>query len=315
MMLWLGVLAIASSVMFFIAYNWDDLGHFAKFGLVQALIVAAIFVYWFSGKKGNVTVKKLADVDSENANVKDSVNIIGQAALLSASLLLGVLLAFYGQTYQTGADTWQLFFFWAVLILPWVLIAKFPALWIVWIALINLSAVLYFQVFRGILDTIFSADVGLVWVVALTNTAALIIWELLENRWKWLSETWAIRTLALVSGASLTVLVIHAIFDDWSTLPLAGILWFVVMVLVYIVYRKRKTDLFMLAIACLSGLVVITSAVGDALFNKADIDEIAAFFVMTILVITLGGFAAKWLKAVNKESFGMVNASEGGDSE
>ncbi len=43
----------------------------------------------------------------------------GKAALLLATLLLGVFLALFGQTYQTGADPWQLFANWALLILPW----------------------------------------------------------------------------------------------------------------------------------------------------------------------------------------------------
>lgn len=313
LLLWLGVLAIASAVMFFIAYNWDDLGRFAKFGLVQVLIAVSIFVYWLSAKKDRAIARNLVTADE---NATGPTNIIGQAALLSASLLLGVLLAFFGQTYQTGADTWQLFFIWAVLILPWVFISKFPVLWIVWIALVNLSAVLYFQVFRGVLDAIFTSDMALVWVIALINGAALIIWELLANRLTWLSEVWAVRTLALVSGISITSLVVHTIFDNWlNTLPLAVILWLAVMVLVYFVYRKRKPDLFMLAMACLSGLVVIISAIGYLLFDKANIDEIAGFLLMTILVITLGGFAAKWLKSVHKESYGIVATSKGDDNE
>jgi len=32
-----------------------------------------------------------------------------------STILVGVLLALVGQTYQTGADTWQLFFYWAIL--------------------------------------------------------------------------------------------------------------------------------------------------------------------------------------------------------
>ena len=307
LLLWLGSVAIASSVMFFIAYNWDDLGRFAKFGLVQALIATSIIVYWFSSRTDNPISKKL-----EIAIPPDKpVNIVGQAALLTASLLLGVLLAFYGQTYQTGADTWQLFFTWAILIFPWVFIARFPALWIVWIALINLSAILYFQVFGGTLNIFFSSDEELIWVVAIINTVALIIWELLENRWKWLSETWAIRTLAFVSGAALTLLVVLYIFDHRSGgFPSAPITWFIGMVLVYFVYRKRKIDLFMLAMACLSGISVIMSIAGELLFDLIRA-EFIGFFIMVILVTTLGAYSAKWLKAIHKESLADRNPSEG----
>ena len=44
------------------------------------------------------------------------------------SLLTGALLALSGQVYQTGADTFELFAWWAVLILPWVLVSRFSPL-------------------------------------------------------------------------------------------------------------------------------------------------------------------------------------------
>ncbi len=41
-----------------------------------------------------------------------------QALLLALALNIGALLALVGQTYQTGADPWQLFATWALLLLP-----------------------------------------------------------------------------------------------------------------------------------------------------------------------------------------------------
>ena len=300
LMLCLGVLAIASAVMFFIAYNWDDLGRFAKFGLVQALIVVSIIAYWLAASRNDDLAKQLGDVSQEN----QPSNLTEQVALLLASLLLGVVLAFFGQTYQTGADTWQLFFMWAVLIIPWVFIAKFPALWMIWIALLNLSAVLYFRVFGGFFSTLFISGEELAWLILLINTAAWVIWEVLENRYKWLTQSWAIRTLALVSGTSLTMLVTWYIFNNSSAaFPFAPILWLAGMTLVYVVYRRRKIDLFMLAMACLSGLAVITSAIGEFIFNTLNADT-GGFFLMAILVILLGTLSASWLQAVHKESLG-----------
>ncbi len=40
-----------------------------------------------------------------------------------------ILLAVYGQTYQTGADPYELFFGWAILIIGWVAISRFAPLW------------------------------------------------------------------------------------------------------------------------------------------------------------------------------------------
>ena len=71
----------------------------------------------------------------------------GKAALLVAAILLGVLLALFGQTYQTGADTWELFATWAALITPWVIVGRFAGLWMLWLALLNVAIVLYFWFF------------------------------------------------------------------------------------------------------------------------------------------------------------------------
>ena len=50
LLLWLGGLALAFATMFFVAYNWNDIGRFAKFGLLEVLIVLAIIVYWKLGE-------------------------------------------------------------------------------------------------------------------------------------------------------------------------------------------------------------------------------------------------------------------------
>ena len=57
------------------------------------------------------------------------------AGLLLATLALGALLAFIGQTYQTGADAWQLFAVWAVLALPWTIVAAKDGLWALWLVI------------------------------------------------------------------------------------------------------------------------------------------------------------------------------------
>ena len=70
--------------------------------------------------------------------------------LSAAAVLLGALLAVYGQTYQTGADPWGLFATWALLILPWAVAACFTPLWLLVIGLIDTAHVLYLaQVRQG----------------------------------------------------------------------------------------------------------------------------------------------------------------------
>jgi uncharacterized membrane protein len=276
LLLLLGSLSIVFALLFFIAYNWQDIGRFAKFGLVQVFMLLALAAYW----KWNLHP------------------FAGKVALMVASIALGVLLALYGQTYQTGADPWQLFFNWCLLMLPWTLIARFPALWILWLTLLNLSCVLYYKTFNGIFATYFS-ETELLWLLLAINTLAFICWEFLTPKLPWLNESWALRAIALGSGTPATWLALHSIFAyNAGILPL--LMWAAFIGGLFFYYRKRKVDLFMLAGGCLSGIVVIVSLVAKGLSSNIGVDA-GIFLLLAILVVGLSTGAAFWLGSVHKE--------------
>ncbi len=277
LLLWLGGLALAFAVMFFIAYNWKDIGHFAKFGMVEGCIVLAIVAYCKLGK--DTTASKVS--------------------LLIATICLGVLLALYGQTYQTGADPWQLFFNWALLMLPWALIGRFPAIWIVWVVLINTSIVLYYHTFQGTFWFLPNSDTGVLWLTFCFNTLSLVVWEFSKNIWRWLSERWAIRLLAIGSGVPVTMLVLQAIFLHNDSSLISGLVWVIWLASMFFVYRKVISDLFMLAGCCLSGIMVSVSFLGKYLLK--DVFPGGLLF-LALVVIGMGAGAAFWLKNVHQES-------------
>lgn len=276
LLLRLGGLALAFSVVFFIAYNWNEIGRFAKFGLVEVLIVSAVIAH---------------------CRLNSSA-VTSKVSLLIASIFLGVLLALYGQTYQTGADSWQLFFNWALLMLPWAIISRFPAIWIVWIALMNVSFFLYYQTFRGAFWFLPFSDTAMLWVTFSFNTFVLVAWEVFAGIWLWLSERWAIRLLAIASAIPLNWLMLLVIFRESSqtffVLPLYGI-WLAAM---YFFYRKIRPDLFMLAGCFLSMITVSVSFLGEHLMQNL---FPAGFLFLAIVVIGMGAGSAFWLKKLNQE--------------
>jgi len=275
LMLWLGGLALATAAIFFIAYNWSDMGRMGKFGLVEVLIVLAVMAYW-----------KFSDAAA------------GKVALLTATIFLGVLLALFGQTYQTGADPWQLFFNWALLMMPWAIVGRFPAIWLVWIVLINLSIILYHQTFRGVFWLMLDDENGMFWLTFAFNTLALIAWEMLSKPWPWLAERWAVRLLAVGSGVPLTWLVVYGIVDRENGLVLAGSAWALWTAIMVFVYKMKRPDLFMLAGCCLSGIVVVVTFLGRQLLESA---EAGGFLILALVVIGLGTGAAVWLRNVHRE--------------
>ena len=273
LLLWLGTVGIASGVIFFLAYNWEKLGRFAKLGLVEALIVAALV---FVGRLG---LERPA----------------GKAALLAAALLVGALLALIGQTYQTGADTFELFATWAVAILPWVVIGRFPALWLGWVALVNVAVSFYFTVFPGLFGILFDSET-LLWGLLGINTVALAAWEGASLRLAWLRERWAARLLATAAGTMATLLAVWAVLEEARIWGL--IAWLVWLALAFVVYRYRLRDLFVLAGGVLSVIVVLVAFLSKHLI---DWDEAGGFLVTGLIVIALSAAGGWWLRRVAAE--------------
>ncbi len=275
LLLWLGGLALAFATLFFIAYNWSDLGHFAKFAMVETLLILTLLVHW-----------KQQDP-------------IARLALLIACILLGVLLALYGQTYQTGADPWQLFFTWAMLMLPWALISRFSAIWILWVGLLNLSLILYHQTFQGgIQPWFFSRSDGLPWLLFLLNAGIQFFWQLCTTRWAWLKTGWGLRLVASAAGIPITVLMLQNILDHQSHHSLVTGAWILWLATLYFWYRIKSPDLFMIAGTYLSLIMVIVTFVARQILGDA---SPFSFLFLAILTIGLATGAAISLKNIHRE--------------
>ena len=103
----LGAVLGGLGVIFWIAANWSDFGRAGRFAMLQGLVVATCVGAW---------ARPAARVP------------LGLLAMLG----IGALFAYFGQTYQTGADPWQLFAWWFVLGLPLCLGVRHDALWAAW---------------------------------------------------------------------------------------------------------------------------------------------------------------------------------------
>jgi uncharacterized membrane protein len=275
LLLFMGVVLLAAGVIFFFAFNWQDLGRFAKFALVEVPIVAALAFVWRLGVDG----------------------IAGKATLLFAALLAGALLALVGQTYQTGADTFELFAAWAAAILPWVLVARFPALWIFWLALANLALSLYFLTF-GILWGMLFAPEKLIWLLFGLNTAALAVWEgLAAAGIEWLRERWSVRILATASGGLITALGIEDVLDWRGSSHWGAPLWLAWIAAAYFVYRHWVKDVYVLAGGVLSVIVITATFVAKQMHMR----DAGAYLFLGLLVIGMSAAGGYWLKQVATE--------------
>ena len=281
LLLGLGALSLGVAAVFFVAYNWDRMGHFAQFVLLQALLVLTVF---YAVRRG-----------PEALPARISITV--------AVLLLGALLALFGQTYQTGADPWELYAAWALLAFPWVLASRFAPLWLLWLALLNVALTTFYDAAFGLLGIALFTKDDLVWLLLLLNTAAWALWEFAGLRIDWLltrrGGRWPVRLIATASGFAMTVLALRAVFDPQTLAPPVWLVYLAWLLAVYRVYRHALPDLFVLAGACLSLIVSFTCLFADLMLQGDDLA--LSFLLLSLLVVAQAAFAAVWLRRVHSE--------------
>ena len=116
-----GLGSLGAGVIFFVAANWQAWGLAGRFGLLQAGLLIGVGAALWQPPPARV----------------------GQGALLLATLFTGALLALFGQSYQTGADLYELFLTWALLALPFVVAALSGAVWAVWWVVLDIGLGLF----------------------------------------------------------------------------------------------------------------------------------------------------------------------------
>ncbi|WP_022961947.1 DUF2157 domain-containing protein [Halopseudomonas pelagia] len=266
-----GVLLVSIGVVFFFAWNWDELPRFAKFAVAAGVLSSFTVLALFSVHR----------------------SVVQQSALLGCCIATGALLALIGQTYQTGADIWQLFAAWAVLMLPWVLLSRSTACWALCWAVANLAllrffaASMWFGLFAG-----FSGQQALL-TIALANLAALLLFEigggkLLGHRGRSLPRLCAL--------AGLSALLLGAIMGWWQAAFAPLLIGFALSVAVGVpLYRWWRLDLPILALL-LFGLVALGAA---GLFRVLiEHEGFFAFNAIGLFVVVSSALASLWLHRV-----------------
>lgn len=270
-LLWAGLVALSAALGFFIAANWQALGRFGKLALVESVIVAMLALALWRGFE----------------------SAWGRACLFVASLAVGTLFALIGQTYQTGADTWELFAVWAVAILPWVLVARQTALWILWVAIVDVAAWLHTGSALSWFSTVFGERRAL-WMILAIHVIALAAWEIgIARGIRWLDVRWPRRLLALGAGIAATVLVVEAVLDGRIAAPETAA-YLALLSGLYVMYRVRTIDLFVLAAAVLSAIVVIVSC----LVRAGTLHGPFEFLAIGLVIAALAAAGARWLRSV-----------------
>ncbi|VFR45683.1 putative membrane protein [plant metagenome] len=269
----LAVALLGSALVCAVAANWPALPVWARLAGAQAIVVLCVLAALALGRRDGADPPRPAQV----------------AALVLAGIALGALLALIGQTYQTGADTWQLFAWWAVLLVPWGL-AGGAAPWMLCLLVGNVALMFGLAELTPLAwMTVFDTPLGGM-VTGACNLIALAVWEIMVMRGATRAK-WGVRVLAALTLASLSFSVmisplrldlLHVVFV-WLLISLS--FWF---------YRVR-TDRVVLAMVAAAFMAVSLRWAGDWLFDG--MDGLVALPIMAGLILTEAWLVTRLLLA------------------
>lgn len=271
-----GLVLLGAGVLFFFAWNWADMHRLAKFALaLTGLSSFAVLSAWAT-----------------------PASVLYRSAMFGCCITTGALLALIGQTYQTGADIWQLFAVWAVLTLPWALLARSNACWSLFWAVGNFALCSFFAQSRwqGLYAGLQAYQAVL--VLAGANTALLLVFE----RFDTLLLAYPRRSIQrLACLGVLSALGCGAAAAWWETDLAALLLAFLVVSAAMLFYfHQRCRDLPVLALIVFWMIVVATSGLVNL---SIDADE--TFLLLNgigLFVLVSSGLAALWLTRLSRES-------------
>jgi len=246
---------LLAGIIFFFAYNWTGLHRFAKLGIIGGCLIISVLI----SLNGSLLLR------------------VRRWFLLAATILTGTLLGVYGQIYQTGADAFDFFLAWSVFSFGWAIAARFPLLWLGFIALLNITL--------------------LTWLIQrhpeLNSLNALFLSGTLNGLTIWISLKWPARisnasipdwylnALGIAAVGFQTLAILNGIYnggDVWSPLcyALIALQWFL-----FTRYGLLRRSIFWPALLGLAMIILIAGAL-------LKISNEASMFLVVSLIVAAG---------------------------
>ena len=228
---------LTSGVITLIAANLDYFSDLAKiYGLQTLLVVTVVLgIYCF--------------IRESRRQAKEKLKWKTYSLFFVVSVLIGGLFALVGQTYQTGADVWQLFAVWTLCQLPFLLL--FP----------NVASALLFAATANVAFYLFNEQNShnSMCYAVLINAGLLVISELFsktfhDQHWRILPKVFLVLTFASLFG----LIVIYDVYFyayAWGELgrsSLSSLLIAIPALIALYVYHKYRFDFINLIVSVLA---------------------------------------------------------------
>ena len=228
---------LTSGVVTLIAANLDYFSDLAKiYGLQTLLVVTVVLgIYCF--------------IRESRRQAKEKLKWKTYSLFFVVSVLIGGLFTLVGQTYQTGADVWQLFAVWTLCQLPFLLL--FP----------NVASALLFAATANVAFYLFNEQnaYNSMCYAVLINAGLLVISELFskafhDQHWRILPKVFLVLTFASLFG----LIVIYDMYFyayAWGELgrsPLSSLIIAIPALITLYVYQKYRFDFINLIISVIA---------------------------------------------------------------
>jgi uncharacterized membrane protein len=278
----LGCTFILVGMIYYFAFNWQAMSSSYKFICIELGILCCVMGAW------TYTLSKLS----------------GQLFLIGACILVGAFLAVFGQVYQTGADSYELFLAWSLLILPWVLIGQLAALWMIWLILVNITLCLFWwQFVSPSLTKVYYLSV----ILLLLNSFFLIVREcLFKNNTIWLQHSWhRIILVSMLLTLSLIPALQQILSSDFSntSLLISAILGACITLLMMFYFRYKQPDMWSLSLTILS-ICIMLLTIFYQFIDKMHFSNVIDWLLMAIITLSIFTLGAYFLK---KSSFSIID--------
>ena len=273
---------LTSGVITLIAANLDYFSDLAKiYGLQTLLVVTVVLgIYCF--------------IRESRRQAKEKLKWKTYSLFFVVSVLIGGLFALVGQTYQTGADVWQLFAVWTLCQLPFLLL--FP----------NVASALLFAATANVAFYLFNEQNShnSMCYAVLINAGLLVISELFsktfhDQHWRILPKVFLVLTFVSLFG----LIVIYDVYFyayAWGELgrsPLSSLLIAIPALITLYVYHKYRFDfinLIISVIALLGAYCFLASLLIRGVEEGVVLGLIG--FIFTVMAI-------KWLVKLYKQEY------------
>ena len=274
---------LTSGVVTLIAANLDYFSDLAKiYGLQTLLVVTVVLgIYCF--------------IRESRRQAKEKLKWKTYSLFFVVSVLIGALFALVGQTYQTGADVWQLFAVWTLCQLPFLLL--FP----------NVASALLFTATANVAFYLFNEQnaYNSMCYGVLINTGFLVVSELFskafhDQHWRILPKVFLVLTFVNLYGLAVKIHDMYFYAYAWGELgssSLSSLLIAIPALIALYVYHKYRFDFINLIIS------VIALLVAYCFLAALLIRGVAEGVVLGLIGFIFTVMAIKWLVKLYKQEY------------